>query len=1093
MYGCIVKTPTCAINFLTSDFLKEFFVKQLTGLFPHKARYRLFAPISLATTSAAILLGVLILADHPSARADTGESAASPLEFNRDIRPILADKCFACHGFDAKKREADLRLDTADGAVGESGGPVAIVPGDPESSELWRRITADDADMRMPPKETNKELSEAERQLIFDWIKQGAEYQKHWAFEAPVRTLAPVDASNRSAETFQNPVDLFVAQRLKEHGLAMTPEADRHWLIRRVAFVLTGLPPTPEELEIFLQDDEPGAYERMVDRYLESPHYGEEMARHWLDVARYADTHGMHLDNERQMYAYRDWVVRSFNLNQPFDQFTIEQLAGDLFDNPTQDQLVATGYNRCNVTTSEGGSIDDELLFRYAVDRASTTVQTWLGLTAGCAVCHDHKFDPITQREFYSLYAFFYSAADPAMDGNALLTPPVMKLETSEDRDALSAIAEQIAAKHQAMDAVAATVEYVDPASVESVVVEEHEVVWLEDSFPAGGSVKASPGHPTQLVSANEGGVVFSGSASVKRTDNGLAQDVWETTDAPLVVPANARIFAYVWLDPKNPPQAIMVQFNRTGWMHRAVWGQADAIPWGTPDTPEKRIMGALPAAGEWVRIEFPAADVGLEAGDKLAGLALTQFGGTMYWDKVGVLGVDDPTRDPRQSFTAWWASVKGRDTKDLEASLNTIAKQGPDGEVSEADRQRLRNYYVRSVCDLTKPHFATLESEVAALEQRRRQIQESIPSTFIFKELDKPRVSHVMMRGQYDKPGEVVEPGVPSVLPPLVQRDPAGRATRLDLAEWIVAESNPLTARVAVNRFWQQVFGMGLVKTSYDFGTQGEAPSHPELLDWLSIHFRESGWDVKSLMRMLLCSATFRQDSRVTPELLAKDPENRWYARGARLRLDAEQIRDNALFVSQLLDPQLGGKGVKPYQPPNIWEPVGFAGSNTRFYQQDSGNALYRRSIYTFLKRTAPPPFMSNFDAPNREQFCTRRERSNTPLQALQLMNDIQHVEAARNLAQRILLEGGTDGSQRISFAYRLLMARTPAANEINVVQNQLDKHRARYASDEEAAKALISFGDSKWDASIEPIELASYTLVANMLLNLDETLTRN
>lgn len=1020
-------------------------------------------------------------------------NAAVPekIEFNAHIRPILSNKCFACHGFDPKTREADLRLDTFEGATAGESGTAAIVPGNLDASELWRRINSDDEDERMPPADSHRSLSADEIALLKAWIEQGAVYQKHWSFEPPVQHDPPVLTG--VSFPIRNPIDAFVGQRLQQLGLTMSAEADRPTLIRRVAFALTGLPPTLAEIDTFLNDPAPDAYEKLVDRYLASPRYGEEMATHWLDVARYADTHGMHLDNERQMWAYRDWVIQAFNRNEPFDRFTIEQLAGDLLPNATNEQLVATGFNRCNVTSSEGGSIDDELIFRYSVDRASTTAEAWLGVTAGCAACHDHKFDPITQREFYSFYAFFHSAADPAMDGNALLTQPVVKLDRPDMRSKLQELSEEIASRQRELDEQAAKTAYDDPADAASTdQPTATNTLWLEDEFPIGANVQTA-GPATTFVTASQENQVRSGIRSLKRTANGLGQDFYNSGAAPLTIPAEATLFAHVYLDPQHPPKAIMVQFHKGDWNRRVVWGDYNAIPFGTPNTVQKIDMGPLPATGEWVRLEFSAEKLQLAAGDRLDGFALTQFDGTVFWDQVGVQGKSSPATDPNRSFQAWWKQATGKDIPGVPASLSGIAKAGPGADTKPDDVQRLRTYYLQAICDQTRPQFAAAMANLARLRAEHTAIEQAIPSTFIYRDLPKPRDSFVMLRGAYDKPGEQVFPGVPAILPPLKQANPAGQATRLDLARWLVAPEQPLTARVTVNRFWQQVFGIGLVKTSFDFGSQGETPSHPMLLDWLAVDFQKHGWDVKRLIRQLVTSATFRQASRITPELYERDPDNRWYARGPRFRLSAEQIRDNALYVSGLINLEMGGRGVMTYQPPNIWEPLGFAGSNTQYYKQDSGAALYRRSIYVFLKRTAPPPFMANFDAPNREQFCTRRERSNTPLQALQLLNDTQHVEAARNLAQRILKEGGASAGERIAFAFRTVLARKPVDDEAAILDRQLAAHLARYQQDQEAARKLIAVGESKPAADLPPGELAAYTLLVNTILNLDETITRN
>jgi hypothetical protein len=502
--------------------------------------------------------------------------------------------------------------------------------------------------------------------------------------------------------------------------------------------------------------------------------------------------------------------------------------------------------------------------------------------------------------------------------------------------------------------------------------------------------------------------------------------------------------------------------------------------------------MGPLPKTGEWVRLEVAADKVGLNSGDNLTGFATTQFAGTVYWDKIGIVGVSDPANDPQRSLLAWWKNAKGKDTPGLPGDLNAIAKAGPDPAPDAASVTRLKEYYLARICTDTKPNVAELTAQVDKARADRDGFYNAIPSTFIYKDNPTPRESFVMLRGQYNQPGEKVQPDVLSVLPP-IQKPASGQLNRLDLAKWLVSPRHPLTSRVAVNRYWQQVFGVGLVKSSGDFGTQGETPSHPELLDWLAIHFEDSGWDVKGLMRLMLTSATFKQSSRIQPEVLEKDPENRLLVHAPRLRLDAEQIRDNALYVAGLIDLTQGGKGVKPYQPPNIWEPVGFVGSNTRAYQQDRGSALYRRSLYTFYKRTAPPPFMVNFDAPNREQSCTRRERSNTPLQALQLLNDVQHVEAARGLGQRTLSSGLDTPQARIEFMFKTVLARKPNERERDILDKQIRVHIERYKENPADAQQLIQIGELKPAANFDPAELAAYTLLASTILNMDETLTRN
>lgn len=1029
------------------------------------------------------ILTALALVTGPLAAGEPPQVA-----FNRDVRPILADKCLSCHGPDEKHRKAGLRLDDAASALAPAeSGARAIVPGDADASELWKRITTADADDVMPPPASHKTLSDEEKATLRRWIAEGARFQKHWAFEPPVKAAPPAAAEGISA------IDAFLAPPQAAAGLAPEPEADRETLLRRVTFALTGLPPTLAEIDAFLADQTPGAYERVVDRLLASPRYGEQMARHWLDVARYGDTHGLHLDNERSIWPYRDWVVAAFNRNLPFDRFTVEQLAGDLLPSPTQDQLVATGFNRCNVTTSEGGSIDAEFLFRYAVDRTATTMQAWMGLTGQCAVCHDHKFDPISAKEFYSLYSFFYSAADPAMDGNALLTAPTLPLTSPAHEAKMTALAGELSAVQGKIDAALAQVAYTDPAALqprpEPVVTEQ---VWVEDDAPAGASFTPSPGHPTRWLTTADQVPVLSGARALRRTDAGLAQDYYEGGAPAFPLPPEATLFAHVFLDPADPPRTIMLQFHKGAWQHRAVWGDYDAIDWGTRGTTERVHMGPLPKTGEWVRLEFPAEKVGLKPGDAVTGLAYTQFGGTVTWDKAGVRGRLDAAADPTQSLAAWIALNEKDPSKDLPAPVREALKTAPDKR-SDAHRAALRRHFLASVHTGTRPTLAPLETQRAALEKQRADLAAALPSTFIMRDLPQPRQAHVMKRGQYDQPGDPVERAVPAILPALAKPAAKPQPDRLDLAEWLVSPAHPLTARVTVNRFWQQVFGTGLVATSGDFGSQGEPPSHPELLDWLAVTFREEGWDVKKLLRSLVTTQAFRRSSRVTPEAFQRDPANRLLARSPRLRLDAEELRDNALFLSGLLDGTFGGKGVRPYQPPNIWEPLGFTGSNTANYTQDKGSALYRRSLYVFFKRTAPPPFMANFDAPNREQFCARRERSNTPLQALQLMNDVQHFEAARALAARVLAAPAPTRSARLDVAFRTVTGRRADAGELAVVAHALDEHLSAYKARPEDARKVIANGESPPPPEADPAELAAWTMVANLLLNLDETVTRN
>ena len=1034
---------------------------------PNCCRLTVFAVVALTATGMA------------------GEGAS--IRFDRDIRPILAENCFACHG--PGGQEAGLRLDTAEAASRElDSGLRAVVPSDIAASGLVDRIRSSDADLVMPPPYSHKELSASEQELLVRWIEAGAPYEQHWSFRPLERPALP-----RTAESVaEHPVDAFLTTRLEADALPINLPADRPTLIRRLSFTLTGLPPTPAEVDAFLADPAADAYEKLVARLLASPRHGEEMARHWLDAARYGDTHGLHLDNERQMWAYRDWVVNAFNENLPFDQFTIEQVAGDLLPTATPAQQTATGFCRANVTTGEGGSIDQESLFRYAVDRTATVTQAWLGLTGQCAVCHDHKFDPISQREFYSLYAFFNSAADPGNDGNALTTAPAIPLPTAEQELELATLKGRGPELQNTYDELLAAVDYTDPASLDPRPEPvPRETVWIDDDFPSGAAIESGPS-PTQWFVGTAAGEVLAGQRSLERSASGIGQDVYRGGAEPLTVPPGAQLFAHVWLDPDAPPRAIMLQFHTDNWNHRGVWGDASVIPWGDPGTPSQIAAGDLPPTGQWVRISIPAAALGLTPETRITGLALTQFDGHVRWDLVGHVASEDPASNPARSFTAWWGERVGREAlDDVPADLRDLVRQGPEKTVATDAIARIRQHWIAKVWAGRPESLTTAEAAIEANRQAVQSLEAAFVRTTVFNDLPQMRESFVMVRGAYDKQGEKVERATPAFLPPLARRE-VDQTDRLDLARWLVSAEQPLTPRVAANRLWQQVFGTGLVKTSEDFGLQGEQPSHPELLDWLAAEYRASGWNTRHILQLLVTSAAFTRDATVQPEQLARDPENRLLARGPRIRLDAEQIRDNALAVSGLLSPTTGGRGTKPYQPDNIWEPVGFAGSNTQKYERDSGDALYRRSIYVFFKRTAPPPFMINFDAPNREQFCARRERSNTPLQSLQLMNDTQHVEAARALAVHTLAAASGDAG-RIAVAFRTVLARFPRPEETLILARNLTAHRERYAADPAAATELIRQGDSPPPENLPPEELAAWTLVANLLLNLDETLTRN
>ncbi|MEX0819185.1 MAG: PSD1 and planctomycete cytochrome C domain-containing protein [Pirellulaceae bacterium] len=1014
------------------------------------------------------------LAQH-SALANDPEA----VDYNRDIRPILSDICYKCHGPDEAERQADLRLDIQADAFANRDGNAAIVAGQSDASQLYLRLVAEDPDERMPPADSLKELSAAQIDLFKRWIDQGATWGEHWSFVRPIRSEVPTSKFDDQAH---NAIDRFIFARLEQAGLSPRGPASKERLLRRVTLDLTGLPPTLAEIDAFLADDSPEAYERVVDRLLESTRYGEHRTRYWLDVARYGDTHGLHLDNERSIWPYRDWVIQAFNSNLPFDQFTVEQLAGDLLPNATQEQQIATGFNRCNVTTSEGGSIAEEYLVRYAVDRVETTSTAWMGLTAGCAVCHDHKFDPLSQKEFYQLFSYFYSLTENAMDGNALLPPPVLKVATDQQKQQQQVLSEQLATLQKQIADEVAKFEYVEPADTDTVPTARRDYVWIEDELPANASPQGDS--PWQFISTEEG-PVHSGSRSSTRTASGLSQHFFTGADPGLKIGQDDVLFAYVYLDEKNPPKEIMLQFNDGSWEHRAIWGE-NLIDWGTDGQASRLPMGDLPPTGEWVRLEVPAAKVGLKPGTSLNGWAFTQFDGTVYWDHAGVNTATPQGDEAFESFTVWRQVQRTADSG-LPKPLQEIIKL-EEGKATEAQTKQLLAHFVEHVYTKSRPLFEPLHKELAKTQKQLEELEKTIPSTLVMADMAERRQAHLLIRGEYDKKGTPVEPGVPAVFPPLPEDAPKNR---LALAKWLVDPAHPLTARVTVNRFWQQLFGTGIVKTTEDFGSQGEWPSHPKLLDWLAVEFVESGWDVKRLFKQMVMSSTYRQAADVTPLALERDPQNRLLSRGPRFRMDAEMIRDSALFASGLLVERVGGKSVRPYQPVGLWEAVGYSGSNTVRFTQDHGEALYRRSMYTFWKRTAPPPTMQIFDAPSREYCVVRRERTNTPKAALALMNDVQFVEAARHLAQRMMKAGESDQA-RLEFGFRVATARQPDAADMEVLLGVYNSVLTTYQADIAAATSLVSIGESKRDESLDVAELAAWTIVANSILNLDETVTK-
>ena len=1198
------------------------------------------------------IIGIVITTVAPAHLSpDVGDLAA--ISYNKQIRPILSNNCFPCHGPDSAARKAGLRLDNAEDAYRDRDGFAAVTPGNSTDSLMIERIFAQDTDDIMPPTKTHKSLDETERLTIRRWIEQGANYEPHWAWVAPVRQVPPA----LSEEDAPTPVDAFIRSRLEEESLPWKPRATRETLIRRATLDITGLPPTIDEIDAFLADDRDGAWDRVLDRLLTSPRFGEHWGRLWLDAARYADTHGLHLDNYREMWPYRDRVIELFNENPPFDQFVIGQLAGDLLPDADLKDQVASGFVRSHPTTSEGGAINDEYRMIYSVDRTNTFATVFLGLTAGCAQCHEHKFDPISQQEYYGLYSFFNNTTEAEMDGNAKAHAPVVKVPSQEQAARLKKLAEDLAISSEKRDAPdpemdaaqlafeqewsetsrrwkiitpeqltssgGATFEaqadgshlatgpnpvkdtytlttVIDGATYHALRLEglldasmpgsgpgrsansnvvlsevQAQVVgvdqelndigdpisitfsgaWADheqDKFPVGAAIDgditttdkgwavagfdrkeprtaifssdepfgsegmvrltvrflfesqfsqhafgrvrfalAEQAHPEaeELVwiddHQNNGGVTTTGTAkrdwdwvtgpdhpvhSGERSrlqvvdQDRVIQHFFHGASNTRTVHEGDRFYAWVWIDDEQPTKTVMLQFHsNNSWDHRSFWGE-DLINFGGlgVDVVAHRPMGPLPATGQWVRLEVDATHVGLAPGAVIDGFAFTQFGGKAYWDDAGILGYGEKQQ--------------------LEPLLST-----PIELRSDKDAQKIRRWFR----ERHSPDYPVLLEEIQTLEKESASINGMIPTTLVAAERMDRRPARLLNRGQYDHPvGDPIDPDVPAFLPPLPDDFPKNR---LGLARWLTDPQHPLLARVTVNRIWQQLFGTGIVLTAEDFGSQGEWPSHPELLDWLARDFVDDGWDLKRFIRSLMMTETYCQQSRFTELDRTQDPDNRLLARGPRFRMDAEMIRDQALFLSGQMVEKMGGPSVKPYQPDGLWKAVGYSGSNTVKFNKDSGDKLYRRSIYTFWKRTSPPPYLAILDAPNRETCVVRRERTNTPMQALLLLNDIQYVECFRHMAARIHRDHpGKGDPEKLEQLWRTATGRTPEANELAEISEFLTEMLSYFGTNIEAANQLLSVGDSPTGDAIDPAEHAAWTMVCSLIMNLDEVVTK-
>jgi hypothetical protein len=1004
--------------------------------------------------------------------------AQKPVDFQREVRPILSEACFQCHGPDASSRMAGLRLDTRAGAF-----PRAIVPGKPLESKLYQRVMHEKAAMRMPPAASHKVLTDAQKTTLRTWIEQGAPWKEHWAFLTPEKAAVP---------SGRHPIDHFIQAKLSAEGLAPAPEADRRTLARRLALDLTGLPPTPKEVETFLTDQSPNAYEKLVNHYLASPRYGEHRARYWLDAARYADTHGIHVDNYREMWPYRDWVIRAFNLNMGFDRFTIEQIAGDLLENRTLDQQIASGFHRCGISTNEAGIIVDEVEAIYAKDRVDTTSTVFLGLTLGCATCHDHKFDPLSQKDFYSMAAFFRNTTQNTMDDNIPDTPPIVVVPREEDRERWTTLTQDLRtaqagrAAIRARQSAAFTKWVASPArrEIRSPLDGETFSLWNADLKGVKVGTAENPSRKAIHFETKETHLALPSQTFAADKPFSMAIGLYFPTGEDTFAVASQNDPSKKGMGWYLDVRARVALFRITGDDGKGITVQAGHLEQMKPGSWNHVVVtydGSREQAG--LRMYLNGRVIPLQGG----GDQNTKLSGSLSANTPLLLG-----RENQRGFEGGAISEFQIFNRVISAEEAWVASQWPlidearsKSELSAAEREAMHVYYL----NVLDADYRARNASLAKLNAEAREIRNRGGVTLVMEERkDRKPVANILYRGMYDAPREQVEPAVPAILPPLDPQDPKNR---LGLAKWLVSPANPLTARVTVNRFWQEVFGTGLVKTSEDFGSQGTTPTHPELLDWLAVDFRESGWDTKRLFKLMVMSATYRQ-SPVTTELkLKKDPENRLLSRGPRFRMDGEVIRDYALATSGLLDPAIGGASVKPYQPDGVWEAVAMNGSNTKFYHRDSGDKLYRRSLYTFWKRSAPPATMDLFNAPTRENCTVRRERTNTPLQALATMNDPQYVEASRQLAENAL-KAATGFDQRLDYVSMQVLSRPFRAPERAVLQRTYVDLQAHYESHLAEARKLIHVGERKPDASLPEAEFASWTMLASNILNLDEALNK-
>lgn len=1062
----------------------------------------------LATVAALATLGGC----KPGAPADT----AAKVDFNKDIQPVLAERCYHCHGPDSGSRKSGLRLDLAETAFAKRPGKAdAIVPGKPDASELIRRIAAHDGAV-MPPREAvEKPLSPEQIELFRRWIAEGAHYRPHWAFEKPVRPPLPALAAGVSVA---NPIDAFILAKLSEKGLKPNPEADKPTLIRRVTLDLTGLLPTPAETDAFLADTSPDAYEKLVDRLLASTAYGEHRARYWLDYARYGDTHGLHLDNYRSIWPYRDYVIRSFNTNKPFDRFVTEQLAGDLTAPTDIDAIVATGFIRAGISSGEGGTLVEELRVNNKRERTEAYGAVFLGMTVGCAACHDHKFDPTSQKDFYALTAYFNNLAEKPSNDDRADWPPFVKVPKADKLSGYNAVlairsgVQRDLAKRRAeapalVKAWLAGDHGVKPASTDALRLrlrlDENKGTELFNSAPDASpkSVKTTGGAPLRGEDT-----WFWPSF---RMDSSTRIEIADMADVGRDTPFSAG----TWFMPRWETAAsqsrdhgsILSRMDSAdgskGWaLHYAAGKISLLLVAKWPDSAVVvETKDAVVARGRWDHVFATHDGSGKASGVKIFVNGVLRetvvkndtLAGDIRTKAPFLVGRRAPDAEPLRQSRYQDLRFYARALPPEEASRVAYADRVAEVIAKPADRwdadeaKVVSDYYFANI----DPVSRDLAAKLPPLNARLAELSKDGDLTLVCEESPRLAYADVLGRGDYGTRLERVRPATPHFLPALAKGAAPDRAA---LAAWTLDPENPLVARVTANRMWNEIFGSGLVATTDDFGIMGDRPSHPELLDRLAVDFRESGWDMKKFYRSLVTTDAYKRSAKITPELLEKDTVNRLLARGVRHRMDAETLRDTALQAAGLLSPKIGGPSVKPYQPQGVWEAVSFGGSNTLHYKQDAGEGLYRRSVYSFWKRQAILPDMETLDAPVRDAACTRRARTNTPLQALVTMNDPQWVEAAKFLAARTLREGGASTDSRLDFLARTLLAKPFEPALKKPLADSLEKLLRHYGADPKAAAELLTVGEKPVDPALAPVELAAWTLVASEVLNLDKTLNK-